>query len=112
MRATILLSLVTAGLVTAGAAQAADPKIVTYFNENCATCHGEKGEGMKGLAPGFKGNKYVTDSSHAELANTITKGRAGDQKKYKDLPSPMPPNSMSESRLKGVIEYMKTDLQK
>jgi mono/diheme cytochrome c family protein len=112
MRATILFSLVTAGLVTAGAARAADPKIVTYFNENCATCHGEKGEGMKGLAPPFKGNKYVTDSSHGELANTITKGRAGDQKKYKHLPSPMPPNSKSESRLKGTIDYIKTDLQK
>ena len=111
MRASILFSLVTAGLVTAGAAHAADPKIVTYFNENCATCHGEKGEGMKGLAPAFKGNKYVTDSSHAELAATITKGRAGDAKKYKDLPSPMPPNSMSEARLKGIIDYIKTDLQ-
>lgn len=112
MRARILFSLVTAGLVTAGAAQAADPRIVTYFNENCATCHGEKGEGMKGLAPPLKGSKYVTDSSAGELGTVITKGRAGDAKKYKDLPSPMPPNSMSDSRLKGVIDYIKTDLQK
>ena len=112
MRATILLSFVTAGVVTAGAAQAADPKIVTFFTETCGTCHGEKGEGTKGLAPPLKGNKYVTDSSAGELAATITKGRAGDAKKYKDLPSPMPPNSMSDARLKGVIDYLKGDLQK
>ena len=112
MRASILFSLVTSGLVTAGLAQAADPKIVTFFNENCATCHGEKGEGMKGLAPAFKGNKFITDGSHADIAGTITKGRAGDQKKYKDLPSPMPPMAMSETRMKGVIDYLKTDLQK
>jgi hypothetical protein len=67
---------------------------------------------MKGLAPPLKGNKYVIESAHGELANTITKGRAGDAKRYKDLPSPMPPNQMSDGRLKGVIEYLKGDLQK
>jgi mono/diheme cytochrome c family protein len=112
MRATILFPLLTAGLVAAGAAQGADPKIVTFFTETCGTCHGEKGEGMKGLAPPLKGNKYVMESSAGELGTTITKGRAGDAKKYKDLPSPMPPNSMSDTRLKGVIDYIKTDLQK
>ena len=112
MQAKILFPLLTAGLVAAGAARAADPKIVTFFTETCGTCHGETGEGMKGLAPPLKGNKYVIDSSAGELANTITKGRAGDAKKYKDLPSPMPPNSMSDSRLKGVIAYLKGDLQK
>ncbi len=36
----------------------------------------------------------------------------GDARKYKDLPSPMPPNSMSDGRLKGIIDYIKGDLQK
>ena len=56
--------------------------------------------------------KFITESSAAEIGNVITKGREGAAKKYKDLPSPMPPNSMSESRLKGIIDYIKTDLQK
>jgi mono/diheme cytochrome c family protein len=111
MRANIL-RLAIAGALMAGTAHAADPKIVTFFNETCGTCHGEKGEGMKGLAPALKGNKWVMESSAADVGSVITKGRAGDAKRHKDLPSPMPPNSMSESRLKGVVDYVKGDLQK
>ena len=103
MRAANFLRLAIAGALVAGTAQAADPKIVTFFNETCGTCHGEKGEGMKGLAPPLKGNKFVTDGSAADIGHVITKGRQGAEKKYADLPSPMPPNSMSDSRLQGLI---------
>ena len=102
----------TLAMLAAGPALAADPKIVTYFQENCGTCHGEKGEGMKGLAPAFKGNDFIVKGSESEIAATITKGRAADQKRYKDLPSPMPPNSMSEARLAGIIAYLKNEIQK
>ncbi len=98
--------------IAAGPAVAADPKIVTFFQETCGTCHGEKGEGMKGLAPAFKGNDFIIKGSDAEIGATIIKGRAGDQKKYKDLPSPMPPNSMSDARLAGIIAYLKNEIQK
>ena len=98
--------------LAAGPAFAADPKIVTYFQETCGVCHGEKGEGMKGLAPALKGNDFVAKGSDADIAATITKGRAGDQKKYKDLASPMPAQSMSDARLSGLIAYLKNELQK
>lgn len=112
MRATIAGALALAGAVVAGPAAAADEKIVNFFKETCGTCHGESGEGMKGLAPPLKGNDFVKAGSDADLRATITKGRMGDAKKYKDLPSPMPPNSMSDSRLSGLIAYLKGDLQK
>ena len=112
MRAKILIPLAAASLLAAGTAAAADAKIVTFFQENCGTCHGEMGEGMKGLAPPLKGNKFVTEGSQGDLAGTITKGRMGDAKRYKDLPSPMPANSMSDSRLSALIGYLKGDLQK
>lgn len=110
MRASILIPLAVASLLATGMAQAADPKIVNFFKETCGTCHGEAGEGMKGLAPPLKGNKFVMEGG--DLATTITKGRMGDAKKYKDLPSPMPANSMSDSRLAALIGYLKGDLQK
>jgi mono/diheme cytochrome c family protein len=111
MRSTILMSCVIASAF-AVTAQAADPKIVTFFKETCGTCHGENGEGTPKLAPALKGNKFVTGGSAADIGAVITKGREGAAKLYKDLPSPMPPNSMSEARLQGVIAYLKTDLQK
>jgi mono/diheme cytochrome c family protein len=111
MRVSIAIAAL-AGLAIAGPAQAADKKLVNYYKETCGVCHGEKGEGTPGLAPGFKGNKFITEGSEAEIANTITKGRMGGDKRYKDLASPMPPASMSDGRLKALIAYMKTDLQK
>jgi len=102
---------VVLAIAAAPAAHAADPKIVTYFEETCGVCHGDKGQGTPGLAPAFKGNKFITASSEAEIADTITNGREGAAKRYKDLPSPMPKAQVSETRLKGVIAYMKGELQ-
>ena len=96
----------------AGHAAAADKKIVTYFEEVCGACHGEKGQGTPNLAPPLKGNKYVVESSAAEIGNTITKGREGAAKRYKDLPSPMPAQTMSADRLSALISYLKNELQK
>ena len=39
------------------------------------------------------------------------KGREGAAKRHKDIPGPMPANSMSDSRLKDVIAYLR-ELQK
>ena len=90
----------------------AQDRTVTFFKETCGICHGEAGEGMKGLAPPLKGNDWVKSASEGDLATVITKGRQGDAKRHKDIPGPMPANSMSDSRLKAVIGYIKGDLQK
>jgi mono/diheme cytochrome c family protein len=108
----LTLAAIAVSLACPVLAHAADERIVKFFKETCGTCHGEAGEGVKGLAPALKANKFVTEASQADLSATILKGRAGDAKRYKDLPSPMPPNSMSDSRLTGLIAYLKTDLQK
>jgi mono/diheme cytochrome c family protein len=112
MRSTLIAGAVLAAFAFSGASQAADPKLVTYFKETCGVCHGEGGEGTPGLAPPFKGNKFISEGSEADIATVITKGREGAAKRYKDLPSPMPPQSMSDSRLKALVAYLKTDLQK
>ena len=95
-----------------GTAFAADAKIVAFFEETCGACHGAKGEGTPGLAPPLKGSKFVTESSPADIAAVISKGRTGDQKKFPNLPSPMPPHSMSDNRLQGVIAYVRDEIQK
>ena len=112
MRLGIRAISLIAALVLPTAAPAQDAKLVAYFKETCGACHGENGEGIKGLAPALKGNDWVKSASEGDLANTITKGRAGDAKRHKDIPAPMPPNSMSDSRLKALIAYLKGDLQK
>ena len=112
MRVEIRVVAVVAALTLPGIASAQTEKDIAYFKETCGACHGEAGEGMKGLAPPLKGNDWVKSASDGDLASVITKGRAGDAKRHKDIPAPMPANSMSDNRLKGVIAYLRGGLQK
>jgi hypothetical protein len=58
------------------------------------------------------GIKFVSRRTLIFCLRPITSSMMGDAKKYKDLPSPMPANSMSDSRLAALIGYLKGDLQK
>jgi mono/diheme cytochrome c family protein len=107
MRKTIIAITSSFALLGAAAAHAADANTVKFFKETCGVCHGENGEGTPGLAPALKGNAWVKGASEGDLGATITKGREGAAKRHKDLPGPMPANSMSDNRLKNVIAYLK-----
>src|SRR4029453_17361920 len=107
MRKTIIAAVGCLLGAAAIQAHAAEAKTVKFFKETCGICHGEEGEGMKGLAPALKGNDWVKGASDPEIGHTITKGREGAAKRHKDIPGPMPANSMSDSRLKDVIAYLK-----
>jgi mono/diheme cytochrome c family protein len=107
MRKTIIAAV--CGLLGAAAIQAhaAEAKTVKFFKETCGICHGENAEGTPGLAPPLKGSAWVKGASDGDLAATITKGREGAAKRHKDIPGPMPANSMSDGRLKDVIAYLR-----
>lgn len=79
----------------------------------CAPCHGAKGEGKKPMGPPQKGNEFLIKSSDADIAALIKNGRAGADKKFKDYPSPMPPQkAMSDAEIANLVKYLKGDLQK
>ena len=107
MRKTIIAAASTLALLAAAGAHAADANTVKFFKETCGICHGENGEGTPGLAPPRKGNAWVKGASDGDLSSTITKGREGAAKRHKEIPGPMPANSMSDNRLKNVIAYLR-----
>ena len=107
MRKTIIAAVGALLGAAAIQAHAAEAKTVKFFKETCGICHGENGEGTPGLAPAFKGNAWLKSASDGDIATTITKGREGAAKRHKDIPGPMPANSMSEGRLKDVIAYLR-----
>src|SRR3990172_6381416 len=41
------------------------------FVARCATCHGQNGEGMGGMAPALKGNKFITDRRAEDIKQII-----------------------------------------
>jgi mono/diheme cytochrome c family protein len=107
MRNTIIAAASSLALLAAAGAHAADANTVKFFKETCGICHGENGEGTPGLAPPLKGNAWVKGASDGDLSSTITKGREGAAKRHKEIPGPMPANSMSDNRLKNVIAYLR-----
>lgn len=79
----------------------------------CSPCHGAKGEGKKPMGPAQKGNKFITEGKDADIAAVIKNGRAGADKKYKDFPSPMPPQkALTDAEIADLVKYLKGDLQK
>ncbi|HXZ50268.1 MAG TPA: cytochrome c [Usitatibacter sp.] len=84
-----------------------------FHTQDCTGCHGPNGEGIPGLAPSLKGDKFVMSASEADIAHVIKQGRAGSEKLYKDLSQPMPPHpNLDDQQLKQLVEYLKNGLQK
>jgi mono/diheme cytochrome c family protein len=82
------------------------------YQEKCAVCHADKGQGVQGLAPPLKGNKFVAESSEAELKSQIINGRTGKDRRYRDIPGGMPGVFMPEPELAALVKYVKGDLQR
>lgn len=98
-------------LFSASAVMAKDAAEI--YKTICSPCHGAKGEGKKPMGPPQKGNKFITDSADADIAAVIKNGRAGADKKYKEYPSPMPPQkALTDAEIAAVVKYLKGDLQK
>jgi len=110
MRNIISLVAVVAALAFTGSALAADGAAI--FKAKCAACHGQKGEGMKGMAPAQKGNKFLTEGKAEDIKKVILEGRAGAAKKYKEYPIDMPKSGLSDADADAVVQFMQGDLQK
>ena len=84
------------------------------FVARCATCHGQNGEGMGGMAPALKGNKFITDRRAEDIKQVILEGRSAAAKKYsaKEFPIDMPKSGLSDAEAAEVAKFLQGDLQK
>ena len=104
-----LLSLVAS--VPAVPAVAADGPAL-FDGKGCVSCHGDKGQGIPGLAPPLKGSAFVTSATAAEIGETISKGRQGKNRRHTNIPGGMPGVSMEDDERETLAKYLKSDLQK
>lgn len=100
----LVVSLAFAGTALAGGAD--------IYKAKCVACHGQKGEGVKGLGPAHKGNKFITEGKPEDIKKVILEGRAGAAKKYKEFPLDMPKSGLSDADAEEVVKFMQGDLQK
>ncbi len=108
MRRLIVMGVLALSVAFAGSVLAADGAAV--FKSKCLACHGADGGGMAGLAPSLKDSEFVKTSEPDVIAQTITDGRAGDQKKYAQFPLAMPPQKdvLSADEVAAVIAHIKS----
>ena len=101
----------TLGMGLSGA-HAAEDGAALYKSAGCASCHGENGEGIPGLAPPLKGNPAVKGGNPQELAASFVKGRNAGEKKYKEYQGIMPAHSfLRGEKADALVMYMKQQLQ-
>lgn len=84
----------------------------SVFKQQCASCHGVRGQGTPYVAPPLKGSDFVTGAPAEDVIATIRNGRAGDAKLHPDYPAAMPPfPQLTDEEVAAVAEYVKGALQ-
>lgn len=81
------------------------------YKAKCVACHGDKGQGMKGMAPALKGSEFVKGKAE-DVKKVILEGRAGAAKKYKEFPIDMPKSGLSDADAADLVKFLQGDLQK
>jgi len=71
------------------------------YEENCAVCHGDAGEGNQELgAPALNNQVWLYDGDRKTLIETITEGRAAKMTSFKEL--------LSEDDIKRLVVYVRS----
>ncbi len=78
------------------------------YKAKCSPCHGAEGVGTA-MAPAHRGNKFIKDSTPAQITAVIRNGREGAAKHYKQFPIGMPAQkSLSDEQVAALVAYLKT----
>lgn len=109
MRNIIWLAALIVSFAFAGTALADG---AATYKAKCLACHGDKGQGMKGMAPALKGNEFVTKGKADDIKKLVMEGRAGAAKKYKEFAIDMPKSGLNDADAAEVVKFVQGDLQK
>jgi mono/diheme cytochrome c family protein len=82
----------------------------TVYLQECADCHGEKGEGRFPVGPALAGNRAVTLHSATNAIRTVLFGGFPPGTSENVRPFGMPPYypSLSDERIANVLTYVRT----
>ena len=80
------------------------------YADQCATCHGERGEGQPGAFPALAGNRAVTMADPTNLVRVILEGGYGPSTAGRPRPHGMPPfgHVLDDADLAAVTTHVRT----
>jgi mono/diheme cytochrome c family protein len=80
------------------------------YEQHCAACHGEKGEGVRGAYPPLAGNRAVTMPVTANLVQVVLHGGFPPATRGNPRPYGMPPfaTTLSDADVAAVLSYTRS----
>lgn len=85
---------------------AKDPELTNFvnsagkaiFSDNCAACHQEGGQGKVGFFPNLADDDWLYGGTHAQIQETIAKGRNGYMPAFKEV--------LNDTQLDNLANYV------
>ena len=79
------------------------------YDQHCAACHGDQGEGKAGVYPALRGNRTVTMHNTANLISVIHQGGFGPVTEKNPRPHGMPPfgHTLSHREMADLITFLR-----
>lgn len=86
------------------------PKAPKLFEQHCAQCHGDKGQGIANAYPPLAGNRAVTMSATENLVQMVLNGGFAPATQGNPRPFGMPPFVLvlNDSEVAAVITHIRT----
>lgn len=80
------------------------------YEQHCAECHGDKGQGVGGIYPPLAGNRMVTMASPANLTRMVLEGGFGPTTAAHPRPFGMPPFGplLGDDELASLLSYLRS----
>ena len=80
------------------------------YEDHCAACHGDRGQGVAGAYPALAGNRAVTMPVTQNLVQVVLRGGFAPSTHGNPRPFGMPPfaNVLSDGDVAAVITYLRT----
>ena len=92
-----------------GPAVAQDAHGAALYTDHCASCHGERGEGVAGAYPRLAGNRAVTLPNTANLVQAVVHGGFAPSTAGNPRPFGMPPFALvlSDADVAAVLTHIR-----
>lgn len=85
-------------------------QVKSLYMQNCASCHGTRGQGMPRQGTSLRESQYVKNHSDQQLVRFLVTGRAADAHDN-TLGVPMPArggnDQLDEQQLRSLVGYMR-----
>ena len=82
----------------------------SLYSQNCASCHGENGEGQDGLGTALKDSPYFSSMTDIEIKSLIRSGRAAgapDNRTGLAMPGGGTASNLTEEQMEAIVDYIK-----